>query len=536
MDQEEPRDVQQQVEKTGKRARLAEKIKDNTDIPNETVPTYVGHNGNKLGHIITVAAAMGFCLFGYDQGVMSGIISAPQFFRTFPGLDPANSGSQQASVLQALYVAIYEVGCLGGAIFALMFGDRLGRRKMIFFGAFILLIGVIIQVTSFKGHWAGGQFIIGRIVTGLGTGFETSTIPTWHAECAKAHSRGFAVFIECVFAFALIGLVWVLPESPRWLVSKGHYAEGQKVIAALEPAPFGDPLVVKQLKVIGDALEGQTRQRKRDLATNGPGQHARRMLLGASSQLFQQIGGCNAVIYFSTPIFTDYLGLDRKLALILGAVLATVYALSASISFPLVDRVGRRKLFFIGTWGQALSMFLIMACLIPGKNNSAINGSVVGIFLFLTFFGFTWLELPWLYPAEINPLKTRTTANAVSTINNWLFNFAVVMFTPPFLNASAVGTFAFFGAINLCFLPVIYFFYPETAGRTLEEIDVIFAKGYIEKVSYVSMAKQLPHLSHAELEDEWRRLGLGDAEQAGEAGEGAQSPAEMESEAQSGTN
>lgn len=128
---------------------------------------------------------------------------------------------------------------------------------------------------------------------------------------------------------------------------------------------------------------------------------------------------------FSTPIFEEYLGLGRKLSLILGSVLATVYALSACISFPLVDKAGRRKLFFIGTIGQAASMLLIMGCLTRGKDSSVINGSVVGIFTFLTFFGFTWLELPWLYPAEINPIKTRTTANAVSTINNWLFNVSL---------------------------------------------------------------------------------------------------------------
>lgn len=81
---------------------------------------------------------------------------------------------------------------------------------------------------------------------------------------------------------------------------------------------------------------------------------------------------------YSTPIFQDYLGLDRQLALILGAVLSTVYALSACISFPLVDRFGRRNLFFIGSIGQSLSMFLIMACLIPGTSSPAINGSVVG--------------------------------------------------------------------------------------------------------------------------------------------------------------
>lgn len=77
-----------------------------------------------------------------------------------PALTPR---AYTASVLQAFYVAIYEIGCLAGAVFALMFGDRLGRRKMMFTGAIILIIGVVIQITAFSGHWAGGQFIIGRI-------------------------------------------------------------------------------------------------------------------------------------------------------------------------------------------------------------------------------------------------------------------------------------------------------------------------------------------------------------------------------------
>ncbi|GAA6011485.1 hypothetical protein JCM10207_002635 [Rhodosporidiobolus poonsookiae] len=124
-------------------------------------------------------------------------------------------------------------------------------------------------------------------------------------------------------------------------------------------------------------------------------------------------------------------------------------------------------------------MFVIMGYLIPGADSPAKNGAVVGIFLYLIFFGFTWLELPWLYPAEISPLKTCTNANAVSTINNLLFNCAVVMFTPPFLSSSTVGTFAFFGAINLCFLPVIHLYCPETAGRSLEEdSEHVIEQGY----------------------------------------------------------
>lgn len=110
------------------------------------------------------------------------------------------------------------------------------------------------------------------------------------------------IALQCIFAFALVGLITVLPESPRWLVSKGKYVEAQKVIAALEPAPFNDPVVLLSLKVINDSLEGQTHQRKRDLITNGPTQHFRRMILGASSQFFQQVGGCNAVICESRTI------------------------------------------------------------------------------------------------------------------------------------------------------------------------------------------------------------------------------------------
>lgn len=91
-----------------------------------------------------------------------------------------------------------------------------------------------------------------------------------------------------------------------------------------------------------------------------------------------------------------------------------VYAIFALTSFIFIERIGRRKLFLIGTVGQCLSMVLVFACLIP-DTASAANGAVVGLFTYIAFFGASWLPLPWLYPAEINPLKTRAKANAFST-------------------------------------------------------------------------------------------------------------------------
>ena len=104
----------------------------------------------------------------------------------------------------------------------------------------------------------------------------------------------------------------------------------------------------------------------------------------------------------------------------------------------MVERVGRRKLYLVGTVGQGLSMVLVFACLIPGTKAAA-KGAAVGLFTYIAFFGATWLPLPWLTPAEINPLYTRQKANGFSTINNWLWNFFVVIDHPRSLSPTLDG-------------------------------------------------------------------------------------------------
>lgn len=143
-------------------------------------------------------------------------------------------------------------------------------------------------------------------------------------------------------------------------------------------------------------MEGK--QKISDLFTNGKTQHFRRAMVGASSQFFQQVGGCNAVIYFAPVIYETYIGLNHRLSLILGGVNATVYALSAFASYPMIETLGRRKMFLWGSVGQAVAMFLASFCLIPfneegDTSNKALYGAVVGLFLFLIVFGCTWLEV-----------------------------------------------------------------------------------------------------------------------------------------------
>jgi MFS family permease len=256
---------------------------------------------------------------------MSGIISADPFNSYFPE-------TKDNSTWQGFVTAIYEIGCFLGAAFILVVGDSLGRRKAIIIGAIVMILGVIIQVTCIKGHKATAQFIIGRTVTGFGNGVNTSTIPTYQAECSKTTNRGLLICIEggviafgtliaywldfgCTYAsddvswrfpiafqilFGLIVCIFMiwLPESPRWLLTKDRTEESMRVIAALRGLHIDDEETKLQTNIIMDSIRASGHHGGTTpfsaLFTGGKTQHLRRMLLGSSAQLFQQIGGCNA--------------------------------------------------------------------------------------------------------------------------------------------------------------------------------------------------------------------------------------------------
>ncbi|KAI7173492.1 general substrate transporter [Hortaea werneckii] len=505
-----------------------------------------GLRGQKLRAAITVTAVMGFSLFGYDQGLMSGLISGDQFNKEFPATDvppdATAAEAQHVSVIQGAVTACYEIGCFFGALFTLGFGEKIGRTRLCVAGGTILIIGTIISVTTFTGHWPLGQFVVGRVVSGIGNGMNTATIPVWQSETSQARNRGllvclegaviavgtliaywvdfglsyvpttvqwrFPVALQILFALILVIGMICLPESPRWLVKKGYYKEAGKVLAALYTTTEEDEAVLRDLEFMkSDVRKNASTGSFKSLLSMGKGKELQRCVIGSSTQFFQQFTGCNAAIYYSTLLFENTINLDHRLSLVLGGVFATVYAIATIPSFFMIEKVGRRKLFLIGFLGQGLSFIITMACLVnPTKQNA--KGAAVGIYLFIVFFAFTILPLPWIYPPEINPLKTRTAAAAISTCTNWITNFAVVMFTPVFSDASGWGLYLFFALINLCAVPTAWFFYPETAGRHLEEIDLIFAKAHVEKKWAFIVANEMPKLSYEEMQQMSKDLGM----------------------------
>jgi sugar porter (SP) family MFS transporter len=505
----------------------------------------MGLRGRPLRLAVTIIAVTGFSLFGYDQGLMSGLITAPQFNHDFPATLKTPENSHHATVVQGAVTSCYELGCFFGALFVLIRGDHYGRRPLIIFGSVVIIIGTIISVTAIRDSWGLGQFVIGRVITGIGNGFNTATIPVWQSEMSRAENRGklvnlegsvvavgtfiaywldfglsyvsgsvswrFPVAVQIIFAAILFVGIIQLPESPRWLVAHDRKPEAMEILANLNDLTVDDDAVFAEVTVIADAVNSFARSQVgfKDLFTGGKTQHFQRMIIGCSTQFFQQFTGCNAAIYYSTVLFEETIGLSRRLSLILGGVFATVYALATIPSFFLIDTLGRRKLFLIGATGQALSFTITFACLIDNTTQNA-KGAAVGIFLFIIFFAFTILPLPWIYPPEINPMRTRTLASAISTCTNWITNFGVVMFTPIFISASGWGCYLFFAAMNYAFIPIIFFFYPETAGRTLEEIDIIFAKAHVEGRQPWRVAATMPKLSLKDIETEGNQLGIYD--------------------------
>lgn len=196
----------------------------------------------------------------------------------------------------------------------------------------------------------------------------------------------FPIAFQTLFGFVVCISMVFLPESPRWLLTHERYEDAERVIAALRGYELGSEETAAERDIILDSIRasgfsGRKSTPVKALLTGGKTQHLRRMLIGSSSQLMQQIGGCNAVIYYFPILFEAQITVgDQNMALLMGGVNMIVYAIFATTSWFIIERVGRRKLFLYGSIGQCLSMVLTFACLIPGTTSAA-KGAAVGLFV-----------------------------------------------------------------------------------------------------------------------------------------------------------
>lgn len=498
------------------------------------VPTYLGLKGPKLNTAITTLCGVGFLLFGYDQGVMGSLLTLKTFRDRFPEIDTVDNDDLHHSTMQGLTVGLYEIGCLAAALSTMYLGDKFGRLKMIFSGCVIMIIGGILQTAATSTDF----LIVARVVSGLGNGLLTSTVPLYAAECSRASNRGkslcihgslitfgicisywidfafyftekfgevswrFPIAFQLVFPLAIVAFLFKFPESPRWLMGQSRPQEAAIVFASLYDKPIDHPFIKQLIEDIRVSLHaeekaGGNKFSLRNLVKQGERKNFQRVNLAAWSQVMQQICGINLITYYAGTIFESYIGMGALESRILAACNGTEYFLASLIPIFIIEKVGRRKLFLFGTTGQCLTMLFLYVSMEMAKQNKpgAPVGAAVLLFVFNTFFGMSLLSLTWLYPPEVSSLEVRAPTTAISTACNWGFNFMVVMITPICFNAIDHHTYLIFFGINFCMVPVFYFLYPETKGRSLEEVDLIFAATPAWKPwKSVEIAATLPHL------------------------------------------
>ncbi|RFU35503.1 hypothetical protein B7463_g792, partial [Scytalidium lignicola] len=432
--------------------------------------------GDSLAWATIASASLAMILYGYDQGVMSGLITADSFKREIFGtLTPKSS-------ISGLVVAIYEIGAFVGSIMVMIYGQYFGRRKTIAVGQVCIIIGALIQCTSY----GLAQMIVGRIVTGFGMGHITATCPVWGAEISRASYRGrCGVALLLCAVFGVIVAYWVdygcsfyatqfsfrfplafqiffsasqlltmlfLPESPRWLFYKNREEEGKEVIRritcteSVETSAEAQSLIAEIKEAIATEADGKSAWS--NIFTWGELQYFRRILLAFGTQAMQQLTGINIIVYYSVVVFKQSVGMSDHLALLMGGFLSITFFAGTAVSTVLIDRVGRRPLMMTGLAGACIGM-IITAASVSFNTHKAGIAATFGVFWFQFIYGVGVQSAPWIYAVEITPLKLRHISGAVASASGWIWTYCVVQVTQPV-------------------------FYPETKGKTLEELDYIF--------------------------------------------------------------
>ncbi|KAJ5681722.1 general substrate transporter [Penicillium maclennaniae] len=185
-----------------------------------------------------------------------------------------------------------------------------------------------------------------------------------------------------------------------------------------------------------------------------------RVLLAWGMQLMNQVGGIILVVYFAPSVLRNNVGMSSQMAQILGGCIQIMFMLGSLLPVFMLDRMGP-----------------LLSQVDKPNGTSYASASVSLFFLFMLIHGMSINSVPWVYVPQILPLEARTKGTAIGISSNWLWNFVVVMITPVVINRIQWKAYLIFKINNFFFVPVVYFFYPETSNLRLEDIDLIFSRG-----------------------------------------------------------
>lgn len=476
----------------------------------------------KFGNIYLIAAiaVIGGGLFGFDISSMSAIIATDNYRCYF------NQGNEECKGPRSDVQGGITASMAGGSWLASLcsgyISDILGRKKAIMTGAVIWVIGSIITAASQN----IAMLIVGRIINGFCVGICSAQVPVYISEIAPPSKRGrlvglqqwaitwgimimFYISYGCSFisgSTASFRVPWalqmipaiilffgmiILPESPRWLATKDRWEECEQVLILTHGKGDPDsPWVAREYQEIKQWLEIERQSKAVSYVELFSPRYINRTHIGLFTQIWSQLTGMNVMMYYITYVFA-MAGLTGNNLLVSSSIQYVINVVMTVPALIWVDRVGRRPTLLLGstlmmTWLFANAGILAVygtprpdgvdgikeaSTEVSGAASKAV---IACSYLFVASYAPTWGPVSWIYPPELFPNHLRGKAVALATSGNWAFNFALGYFVPPAFVNITWRTYIVFGVFCIAMTIHVFFMFPETAGKPLEEVNAMF--------------------------------------------------------------
>lgn len=448
-------------------------------------------HAKKMRLFIAFAAGMAGLLFGLDIGVISGALP---FITTHFDL---------TSRLQEWVVSAMMFGAALGAISTGWISYRLGRKISLMTGAALFILGSLGSAFAVN----VSILLISRVLLGFAVGIASYVAPLYLSEMSQKEDRGklismyqmmvtigilIAFLSDTAFSYTgnwrmMLGVISIpalflmlsvfgLPDSPRWLASKGKFTKAKEVLNSLS---FSDEKAEDELKEINESLL----VKQEGWGLFKANKNVRRAVyLGMLLQAMQQFTGMNVILYYAPQIFKHAGFANTEQQMIATVICGITNVLATLIAMKTVDKSGRKPILKIGFAGIALGTFLLGVCLFMiNAGFSAVWISFVAVLMTLftiTSFAMSAGPVVWILCSEIQPLKSRDFGVACSTTTNWIVNMIIgATFLTLISHFGIAVTFWIYTALNLLFIVLTILLIPETKGISLEKIEKNLMEG-----------------------------------------------------------
>lgn len=428
----------------------------------------------------SMVVALGGFLFGFDTAVISG---AEKSIQQFWNLSVFAHG---------LTISIALIGTVIGSLLGSRPSDRFGRKNTLYFVAIAYLLASL--GTAFADNWY--VFLVFRFLGGLGVGASSVTAPIYISEVSPADRRGRLVGlfqfnvvlgilisylsnylisqlgdtswrlmlgVQAIPSVVFLVLIKFIPESPRWLIlKKGETKKALEILEIINPLNYKEELVSIQ----NSKLESTATSDSNALFS---GQYKTPVMLAVLFAFFNQVSGINAIIYYAPRIF-GMAGLGAHSSLLSTVGIGMINFMFTLLGINIIDKVGRRLLMFVGSFGLIASLFMVAYTFYVGD----FSGFAVPVYImiFIAFFAFSQGAVIWVFISEIFPNQVRAKGQTLGSSTHWIMA-AIIAFAFPFLAEKLGGavTFSFFGTMMVLQLIFVWRFMPETRGESLEQIE-----------------------------------------------------------------